>query len=163
MKAVRQALAPVGPWWAALSARDRRLLGLAGTVLGLFITWSLAVQPAWRTLSIAPAQREALDSQWQAMQRLAVEAKDLRAAPPVSIEQSSAALRAATERLGDKGRLALQGERAVLTLQGVSTSQLRDWLAEARSGARARPVEARLTRAAQGYNGTVVVALGGTL
>ena len=163
MKAVRQALAPAGQWWAALSARDRRLLGLAGTVLGLFITWSLAVQPAWRTLSIAPAQREALDSQWQAMQRLAVEAKDLRAAPPVSIEQSSAALRAATERLGEKGRLALQGERAVLTLQGVSTSQLRDWLAEARSGARARPVEARLTRAAQGYNGTVVVALGGTL
>ena len=57
----------------------------------------------------------------------------------------------------------MQGERAVLTLQGASTSQLRDWLAEARSGARARPVEARLTRAAQGYSGTVVVALGGAL
>jgi general secretion pathway protein M len=55
----------------------------------------------------------------------------------------------------------LQGERAVLTLQDVSTSQLRDWLAEARSGARARPVEARLTRAAQGYSGTLVVTLGG--
>ena len=163
MKAVLQAMAPAAQWWAVRSARDRRLLGLAGTVLGLFITWSLAVQPAWRTLQVAPVQRDALDGQWQAMQRLAAEAKDLRAAPPVSIEQSSAALRAATERLGDQGRLAMQGERAVLTLQGVSTSQLRDWLAEARSGARARPVEARLTRAAQGYSGTVVVALGGAL
>ena len=163
MKAVLQAVAPAAQWWAVRSARDRRLLGLAGTVLGLFITWSLAVQPAWRTLQGAPAQRDALDGQWQAMQRLAAEAKDLRAAPPVSIEQSSAALRAATERLGDQGRLAMQGERAVLTLQGASTSQLRDWLAEARSGARARPVEARLTRAAQGYSGTVVVALGGAL
>ena len=163
MKAVLQAVAPAAQWWAVRSARDRRLLGLAGTVLGLFITWSLAVQPAWRTLQVAPVQRDALDWQWQAMQRLAAEAKDLRAAPPVSIEQSSAALRAATERLGDHGRLAMQGERAVLTLQGVSTSQLRDWLAEARSGARARPVEARLTRAAQGYSGTVVVALGGAL
>ena len=163
MKAVLQAVAPAAQWWAVRSARDRRLLGLAGTVLGLFITWSLAVQPAWRTLQVAPVQRDALDVQWQAMQRLAAEAKDLRAAPPVSIEQSSAALRAATERLGDQGRLAMQGERAVLTLQGVSTSQLRDWLAEARSGARARPVEARLTRAAQGYSGTVVVALGGAL
>ena len=163
MKAVLQAVAPAAQWWAVRSARDRRLLGLAGTVLGLFITWSLAVQPAWRTLQGAPVQRDALDGQWQAMQRLAAEAKDLRAAPPVSIEQSSAALRAATERLGDQGRLAMQGERAVLTLQGVSTSQLRDWLAEARSGARARPVEARLTRAAQGYSGTVVVALGGAL
>ena len=163
MKAVRQALAPAATWWAARSLRDRQLLGLAGAVLGLFITWTLAVQPAWSTLSLAPAQRESLDAQWQAMQRLAAEAKDLRGAPPVSLEQSSAALRAATERLGDKGRLALQGDRAVLTLQGVSTSQLRDWLAEARSGARARPVEARLSRAAQGYSGTVVVALGGAL
>ena len=163
MKAVLQAVAPAAQWWAVRSARDRRQLGRAGIVLGLFITWSLAVQPAWHTLQVAPAQRDALDGQWQAMQRLAVEAKDLRAAPPVSIEQSSAALRAATERLGDQGRLAMQGERAVLTLQGASTSQLRDWLAEARSGARARPVEARLTRAAQGYSGTVVVALGGAL
>ena len=163
MKAVLQAVAPAATWWAARSARDRRLLGLAGAVLGLFMTWTLAVQPAWRTLSLASAQRESLDAQWQAMQRLALEAKELRGAPPVSIEQSSAALRAATERLGDKGRLALQGERAVLTLQGVSSSQLRDWLAEARSGARARPVEARLSRAAQGYSGTVVVALGGAL
>lgn len=160
-EAMTQAMAPAARWWAARSTRDRRLLGLAGTVLVLFITWSLAVQPAWRTLQVAPAQRDVLDGQWQAMQRLAAEAKELRAAPPVSIEQSSAALRAATERLGDQGRLALQGERAVLTLQGASTSQLRDWLAEARSGARARPVEARLTRAAQGYSGTVVVALGG--
>lgn len=163
MTAAVRALAPLRQWWAALSARDRRLLALAGGVLGLFITWTVAVQPAWRTLQAAPAQREVLDAQWQAMQRLAAEAKDLRGAPPVSVEQSSAALQAATARLGDKGRLALQGERAVLTLQGASTSQLRDWLAEARSGARARPVEARLTRAAQGYSGTVVVALGGAL
>ena len=161
MKALLQTLAAAAAWRAAQSARDRLLLGVAGTVLALFITWSVAVQPAWRTLSLAPAQRESLDAQWQAMQRLAAEAKELRGAPPVSMEQSSAALRAATERLGDKGRLAMQGERAVLTLQDVNTSQLRDWLAEARSGARARPVEARLTRAAQGYSGTVVVALGG--
>lgn len=163
MKPAQQALAPARQWWASLSARDRRLIALAGTVLGLFITWTLAVQPAWRTLQAAPAQRESLDAQWQAMQQLAAEAKGLRGAPPVSIDQSSAALQVATERLGDKGRLALQGERAVLTVQGASTSQLRDWLAEARSGARARPVEARLTRAAQGYSGTVVVALGGAL
>lgn len=161
MRAVLQALAPVRLWWAALPARDRQLGALAGVVLGLFITWTLAVQPAWRTLQSAPAQREALDVQWQAMQQLATEAKDFRSAPPVTIEQSSSALQAATARLGDQGRLALQGERAVLTLQGASTSQLRDWLAEARSGARARPVEARLTRAAAGYSGTVVVALGG--
>jgi len=55
----------------------------------------------------------------------------------------------------------VQGDRAVLTLSGVGTGALRDWLAEARSGARARPLEANLTRAAQGYSGTLVVVLGG--
>ena len=85
MRAVLQALAPVRLWWAALPARDRQLGALAGVVLGLFITWTLAVQPAWRTLQSAPAQREALDVQWQAMQQLATEAKDFRSAPPVTI------------------------------------------------------------------------------
>ena len=35
------------------------------------------------------------------------------------------------------------------------------WLSEARSAARAKPVEAQLTRTPNGFNGTVVVALGG--
>jgi general secretion pathway protein M len=72
-----------------------------------------------------------------------------------------AALQAATARLGTAGRLTMQGDRAVLNLNGVGTSALRDWLAEARTGARARPVEANLSRTAKGYTGTLVVAVGG--
>jgi general secretion pathway protein M len=53
----------------------------------------------------------------------------------------------------------LQGDRAVLTLKDVGTGALNDWLAEARSGARARPLEVTLSRVAQGYSGTLVVAL----
>jgi general secretion pathway protein M len=109
----------------------------------------------------APARIDALDAQLQTMQRLAAEAKELRAAPAVSTTQSGAALKAASDRLGEQGRLVLQGERAVLTLNGASTEQLRGWLAEARSGARARPVEATLTRGPNGYSGTIVVAIGG--
>lgn len=155
------ALSSLKAWWATLPARDRRLAALCAAVLAVYFIWLLAVQPAWHTLRTAPAQRDALDMQWQGMQRLAAEAIELRGAPVVSTEQSQAALRAATERLGPQGRLSLQGERAVLTVQGASTSQLRDWLAEARSGARARPIEVRLARAAQGYTGTLVVAIGG--
>jgi general secretion pathway protein M len=94
------------------------------------------------------------------MQTLADESKQLRAVAPVNAEQATAALKAATDRLGSKGKLQLQGERAVLTLTAVEPSQLRQWLAEARSGARARPVEATLTRAPQGYSGSVTLALG---
>jgi len=79
----------------------------------------------------------------------------------VNPAQAMTALKAASGRLGDKAKLSVQGERAVLTLTGVGTEQLRGWLAEARSGARARPVEASLTRGPVGYSGSIVVAIGG--
>ena len=155
------AFAPVQAWWQALANREKRLALLALAVVLLGLVWLLAVQPAWRTISRAPAEIDTLDAQLQNMQRLATEVQQLRSAPPVTPDQAAAALKAATDRLGDKAKLALQGERAVLTLTGVGTGALRDWLAEARAGARARPLEANLTRAAQGYSGTLVVAIGG--
>ncbi len=163
LQGLRAALAPWRARWAALPERERRLAGFAGAALLLFLTWVVAVQPALRTLASAPAQRDALEVQWQAMQKRAAEVTELRGATPMSPEQSLAALKAATDRLGAKARLSVQGDRVVLTLTNVGTSELRDWLAEARSGARARPVEATLSRAADGYSGTLIVAVGGAL
>ena len=157
------ALAPLQAWWRALAVRERRLAWMAASVIVLGLTWALAVQPAWRTIARAEAELETLEAQLQAMQRLAVEAQQLRKAPAVTPDQGAAALKSATERLGEQGKLALQGERAVLTVTGVGSAALRDWLAEARAGARARPLEANLTRAAQGYSGTLVLVVGGGL
>ncbi|MBK1686753.1 type II secretion system protein GspM [Rubrivivax gelatinosus] len=154
-------LAPLKAWWARLAPRERVLVGAAATIVGLYLVFAVAVQPAWRTLAAAPAKLEALDAELQAMDRLAAEARELRSAPPVNAEQAAAALRAASERLGPHGRLSLQGDRAVLTLDNVGTAELQDWLAEVRSGARARPVEATLTRGSAGYSGSIVVAIGG--
>jgi general secretion pathway protein M len=95
------------------------------------------------------------------MQLLAAEARLLRDAPKLSAEQAAAALRSASDRLGARAKLSLQGDRAVLTLNGVSTAQLREWLAEARAGARARPVEAQLSRGPQGFTGSMVLQVGG--
>ncbi len=162
MSAANPALKPLQAWWAGLAARERRMVAVAAAVVVLGAVWMLAVQPAWRTLQRAPAEIEKLDAQLQAMQRLATEAQQLRAAPPVTAEQAGAALQAATARLGEQGKLALQGSgRAVLTLNNAGSGALRDWLAEARAGARAKPLEANLSRGAQGYSGTVVLSYGG--
>ncbi len=158
-----RAWAPAQAWWRAQSPRDRRLLLLAGAVLGSYLVWAVLLQPALSTLRLAAVESERLQAQLQTMQSLADEARQLRAQPRVSAVQSAAALQAATQRLGDAGRLALQGDRAVLTLNGASPGQLRDWLAEARSGARARPVQALLTRGDSGYSGTLAVAFGDDL
>ena len=150
--------------WEALSPRDRRSARLVAWLLAAFLVWLLAVQPAWRTAREAPAQIDQLDAQLLHMQRLVLEARDIRATPSGSMQstaQSAVALRAATDRLAGKARLLVQGDRATLTLSGVDGAQLRSWLDEARKGARARPIDVQLTRSPQGYQGTLVVALGG--
>ena len=150
------------PWlarWRALGPRERRGLSIAAWVVGLFVLWALAIAPAWRTASAAPQQLDQLDAQLQAMQRQANEAHELRAIPSIGNTQAAAALKAASEGLGGAGRLQLSGDRATLTLTNVNGAQLREWLAEARSAARARPLEANLTRSPQGYSGSIVVAL----
>lgn len=147
--------------WGALAARERLLIGGAALLVGVALLWLLAIRPAWRTLQSAPADLARLETQWQTMQGQAAEAAALRATPALPAAAAGQALQAATARLGASGRVLLQGERAVLTLQGADADALRQWLVEARSGARARPLEANLSRAGAGFNGTIVLALGG--
>lgn len=147
-------------WWLGLARRERRLLVAGATLVALALLWWVVLAPPLRTLQRAPAQIDAAESQLQLMQRLATEARELRAVTPVPADQAGNVLKAATARLGDKARLAVQGDRAVLTVAGVSSVALRDWLAEARSGARARTIEANLSRGSTGLTGTVVVGMG---
>lgn len=150
--------------WSALSARERRALGLAGVTLGLALVWAEAVQPAWRTIRTAPAQQAALDAAWQQMQRDADETRRLRALPPVAPALAAQALQAATARLGDTAKLSLQGERAVLTVDGAPGEAIVQWLTEVRQGARARAVEANLEARPDadraGYRGRITVTIG---
>lgn len=151
-----------GTWWRVRTPRERQAVAAVVTVLLLFAVWSLLVQPALRTVGEAPAQLDRLDAQYQQMQRIATESTALRAAPRVSPSQAAQALKAATERLGERGKLVLMGDRATLTLTtGVNPEALLAWLNEARSGARARPVEAQLQRGPLGYTGSIGVTLGG--
>ncbi len=159
-ESIASSTADAKKWWRALAERERVLLLFAAALLLLALLWFVAVQPAWRTLARAPAESDALDQQLQTMQQLASEVQQLRAAPAVSPQQAAAAIKSASERLGDKAKLSLQGERAVLTLSSVSTSALRDFLAEARAGARARPLEATLSRTPAGHSGSLVLGLG---
>ena len=128
--------------------------------VALLLVWLTLIQPALRTLREAPRELDRLDQQMQQMQLAAAEMQALRAASPVPTEQASTALRAATAQLGSTAKLAIQGDRAVLTFTGIQGDALRGWLNEARSAARARPMEAQLVKAASGYTGSITVSLG---
>ena len=157
----RQARAQAVTRWQALGERERLVLGGVGVLLGLLLAWSVLLAPALRTLKAAPVELEKTELQLQQMQSQAQEAAALRRAPNVPPAQAQAALTASVEHLGPVARLNLTGDRAVVTLNGITPAALQAWLGEVRSAARARPVEAQLTRGPKGYSGSLVLSLGG--
>jgi general secretion pathway protein M len=154
--------APLRQRWQALAPREQRIAGWLAWAIGLVLLWFIGIAPAWTSVRSAPARIDQLDAQLQQMQRLAAEAATLRALPPVGGLQAQAALKAATDALGGAGRLQLGGDRATVTFTNATGTQVRDWLAETRSAARTRPIEANLTRGPQGYSGTIIVQMPGT-
>ena len=146
--------------YAKLDARERQMVIAIAALLAFLLVWLVLVRPAWKTLDEAPALREQADAQLLQMQAISNEAKQLRALPPVPQTVAEQVLKAATEELGGKAKLAVQGDRATLSVTGINGEDLRKWLIQARGGARARPVEATLVRAGDGYNGTLVVTIG---
>ena len=146
--------------YAKLDARERQMVVAIAGLLAFLLVWLILVRPAWKTLDEAPALREQADAQLLQMQAISTEAKQLRALPPVPQPVAEQVLKSATDDLGGKAKLSVQGDRATLSVTGINGEDLRKWLLQARGGARARPVEATLTRAGDGYNGTLVVAIG---
>ena len=159
--ALNDARQQAGRFWQARAARERQLIIVMGIAVGVLVVWLMLLQPALRTLHDAPIDLDRLDQQLQQMQVAAGEMRTLRAASPVPSEQAANALRAATAQLGEKAKLAVQGDRATLTFTGIPAEALRAWLGEARSAARARPMEAQLVKAATGYSGSITLNIGG--
>ena len=146
--------------YAKLEQRERQMVVIIGCALAFLVVWLIFVRPAWKTLDDAPALRAQADAQLLQMQAIANEAKQLRALPPVPQTVAEQVLKAATAELGGKAKLSVQNDRAVLSVTGANGEDLRKWLIQARGGARVRPIEANLTRAGDGYDGTLIVAMG---
>ena len=130
--------------------------------VAILLVWLIADPAGAAHPARGAAELDRLDQQMQQMQLAASEMQGLRAASPVPTEQASDRA-ARRDRRGSaaSAKLAIQGDRAVLTFTGIQGDALRDWLGEARSAARARPIEAQLVKAATGYSGSITVSLGG--
>lgn len=150
--------------WAALSARDRRMLQLGAGVLGLALLWWLALAPALGTLRQAPQQHQRLDGQLERMRQLQAQAQALQNRPRVSPTDAVRALeQSVRQQLGASAQLQINGNRASVTLRNVSAPVLAQWLSQVRNGAHASVSQARLLRdsaaAPATWSGTLVLAL----
>ena len=145
---------------AARDARERRLLALAGVLVLAAALWLLSIAPALSVLRAAPAQLELLDTQWHAMQRAAAEAKRMQERQPMARDEALRALEASVrQRLGTSAELRVVGDRVTVTLKGVAPESLAQWLELARVSARMVPAQARLSRGATGWDGSIVLNL----
>lgn len=147
--------------WAALAPRERVLVAAAATVVGVALLWWVALAPALTTLRSADAAHRSLDAQLERMLRLQTQAQAMQAQPRQNPEEAMRQLEnAIRQQLGTAGRYSIAGERVTLTLTGVPSPVLAQWLAQVRVNARAIPTEARLTRNAGGtWDGTLVLTL----
>jgi len=138
--------APLLARWRALSARERYLSSLAASAVGVLLVWAVALAPALSTLEKVRKQRVLLDGQTQQMLALQAEARQLAAQPRISREVALKALQESVAGLGAGAQMQVSGERAVITLRGVTAVAVASWMGQARTNARAAPVEARLVR-----------------
>lgn len=167
--------------WKALAPREQNLLLAAASVVAVALVWWVALAPALSTLRQAPEQHSKLDQQLQLMQRMQSEAQQLQSQPQTAPGDAVGALRTAlTQRLGTAAQMNVLGDRVTVTLKAAPADAVAQWLALARTNARAVPVEAKFTRsnapapasatpamlgnasantAAPRWDGTVVLAL----
>ncbi len=154
-------LAPLRARWQQTSRRDQLALLGGATLLVLAMLWLLAIAPALAVLRGAEPQRRALEVQLQQMQSLQAQAKALQAQPRLAPDEARRLLEASVKPLAPSLQLALVGDRATVTLKGVTADALTQWLAQVRLNVRVLPAEARLRRNAAGtWDGTLVLNLG---
>lgn len=157
----RQALAVA---WQQRAPRERRLLTLGAVVLLTAAVWSLCWAPAWRVWREAPARQASLEAQTRHMLQLQAEARLLQS--PSHIDRSAALQllnTRASQLLGSKAQLKVQGDELRVTLQAASASALAQWLSEAREKAQTRPRLAQLQKQDEAgsptWSGTLVLSL----
>lgn len=142
---------PLKARWAALEARERRLVIAAATLVALALLWWIALAPALRTLSAAPAEHAQLDAQLQQMATLQNRAKALQSQPRLNRDDALRALEASVRDglgAGNAQLMTSGGDgAATVSLRAAPAPSVAQWLAQARGNAHAVPREVHLTRA----------------
>jgi general secretion pathway protein M len=131
-----------------LTPRERLGLGLAAAALLVGGVLGGLVRPAWKRLQAAPAQQARLDTEWQTMQALAAQARQLQGHPPRPRDERLNALDTATRRhLGAGASVKLIQDEVTVQLPPTAATALAQWLAEVRVNAQLTPTVVRIHRA----------------
>lgn len=138
--------------WVAMSGRERRLVILAASIVGLAVMWLALLRPALRTLRTAPGEIAQLQSTLRTAQVQAQELSSLAAAPAVVAQTND--LRGT---LGDwlrdhdvQGQVTALPGSVTLNVNHLKPQTLLDLAQVARHDWGATVTQAQLTRGADG-------------
>ncbi len=145
--------------WQGMAARERRLVAVATALVAAAVAWWILFAPALRTLRQAPAEKAIVAEQLAHMRSLQSQAEVLQKQPALSTADSQSQLTALAAQLLGEHSLTVQGNKANVTLRNVPPQRLGEWLAQARSQARAVPQQAQLEYSNAGWNGSMVMRL----
>ncbi|HYW58394.1 MAG TPA: type II secretion system protein GspM [Polaromonas sp.] len=149
--------------WRGLAKRDQTILGLGLASAIAMIVILLGIIPAARTLHSASTRQAQVDKVLLHMQVLQARAQALQTQPRLNRDEALQALQASLPLLGDNVQMAVNDQRATVTVLAARPDALAQWLVHARVNARAIPLEARLIRSRTGieatWDGTLVLTL----
>lgn len=139
-------------WWGGLQARERRVLGIGGTLLVLVLVWLLAFEPAWNGRRKLAAELPSLRGQLAKMEGLAGEARRLSGQASQatdSPQQLKVALERSIDAAGLKGamsQLTVAGDLIDLRFKDVSFAAWLAWFDTALRETRLRAVDVAIDR-----------------
>ena len=145
--------------WQGMAVRERRLVLVAAALVAAASIWWVLLAPALRTLRQAPAEKAAVAEQLAHMRSLQSQAAALQKQPALSSADSQGQLTALAAQLLGEHSIVWQGKQANVTLHNVPPQRLGQWLAQARSQARAIAQQAQLEYSSAGWNGSMVMRL----
>lgn len=161
--ALKHWTATLQPLWQQRSPRERLLLSIGATVMGLALVWRVGLAPALHTWQEAPAKQALLDQQTQKMLALQTQAQSLKTPQAISRSEAIAWLESHLSELDPKAKLTLQAEHIQLTLHAAPADNLANWLSQARGQAHVRPVQAQLQQVTAPADDITVVWSGNLL
>lgn len=149
-------LEPMLQKWNGLSARDRRMLGLATGFLVIVFTWLAAFEPAWTGRQRLARELPVLRSDLAQMDQLAAEAR-LAAGANQQNDESAAQLKSRLEATLAEAGLAsslaameLNGEMIEARFRLADFEKWLFWLDDALRETRMRVVDLAITRESAG-------------
>jgi general secretion pathway protein M len=125
-----------------LQPRERRLVIAALCIIALALLWWVAIAPALHTYRHSTSAHAQLDAQIAKMQALANQAQALKALPSPSNAKAKEWLDSNAKKLSTNANVAILGNQAQMRFQNVQPQALVSWLAEARSSAGLRVLQA---------------------